>query len=76
MIRKLVKHGDEFAIVIDASLLQQMQIDESTSLSLSIDGRELRVAPVEGLSPERFEQIHQSINQRYAKTFKRLAEES
>jgi hypothetical protein len=78
MIQNLFKHGDELAVVIDSSILSSLGIDESTPLTVTVTGREIKLSPVEstGLSPERFEELHQSINQRYAKTFKRLAEES
>jgi antitoxin component of MazEF toxin-antitoxin module len=78
MIQNLFKHGNDLAVVIDSSILSSLGIDESTPLAVTVTGREIKLSPIEstGLSPERFEELHDSINQRYAKTFKRLAEES
>lgn len=78
MIQKLVKHGDELALVIDPALLEQLGINETSSLEVSVEQGVLRCRPAatQGISDERLEELHESISQRYAKTFKRLAEES
>jgi antitoxin component of MazEF toxin-antitoxin module len=76
-IEKLSKHGDRLLLAIDPALLQQLRIDENTPLEVSIEGQSLRISPVhEEQDPQRFEQVMASINERYAKTFKRLSEES
>ncbi len=78
MIKKLTKQGDEWVLVLDRALLDQLEIDEQTELEVTTAGRTLLVSPLadRGLSAERFQELVESINQRYAKTFKRLAEES
>jgi len=76
MIQELSKHGDGLALVIDPSILQQLGIDETTSLDVSIVGRTIVVSPTQdGERQKRFEAVMASANERYAKTFKRLAEE-
>ena len=75
MIKKLVKHGDGLALIIDDALIELLCITEQTSLEISTDGRALVVQPVvDNERAKRFEQSLQSANDRYAKTLKRLAE--
>lgn len=77
MIKKLSKHGNSLALVIDRSILDLLKIDEDTPLEVSTDGQALVVSPIRDEQDRaRFEAAMASINQRYAKTFKRLAEES
>ncbi len=75
MIKKLSKHGNSLALVIDRSILELLGIDETTPLEISTDGRTLVVSPVRSDDDrQKFEQAMASVNERYAKTFKRLAE--
>jgi len=77
MIKKLSKHGNSLALVIDRSILDLLKIDENTPLEVSTDGQALVVAPMrDDQDRARFESVMASINQRYAKTFRRLSEES
>ena len=46
VIKKLSKHGNSLALVIDRSILDLLEIDEQTSLEISTDGEALVVAPV------------------------------
>ena len=76
MIQKLSKHGDGLAPVIDPSILQQLGIDETTPLEVSVVGRTIVVSPTQDDERQkRFEAVMASANKRYAKTFRRLAEE-
>lgn len=75
MIKKLSKHGDVLALVIDPSILESLGIDEHTPLELSTAGRTLIVSASRSESErQQFEQAVASVNERYSKTFKRLAE--
>ena len=74
MITRLVKHGNDLALVIDASILKQLQIDETTELDLATDGRRFvvfRTCDAEGR--ENFDRLFADINRRYSTTFTRLA---
>jgi len=46
MIRKLSKHGDGWALVIDRSILELLKIDEHTELEISTHGRGVVIQPV------------------------------
>jgi antitoxin component of MazEF toxin-antitoxin module len=56
MPKKLVKHGNSRAIVIDKAILELLKIDDDTELELSTDGRSLAITPV-GEGDERRERI-------------------
>ncbi len=46
MPKRLVKHGNSRAIVIDKAILELLKIDDDTDLDLSTDGRSLVITPV------------------------------
>ena len=75
MIKKLSKHGNSLALVIDRSILDLLDIDEKTSLDISTDGEALVIAPVrDAKRRKRFEDALASTNERFGKALKRLAE--
>jgi len=75
MIKKLSKHGNSLALVIDRPVLDLLEIDEGTPLEISTDGRALVVTPVvDEARRKRFEEALASTNRRYGKALKRLAE--
>ena len=75
MIKKLSKHGNSLALVIDRSILELLGIDERTSLVVSTDGEALVVAPLRDKKRrKRFEQALAASNRRFGKALKRLAE--
>jgi antitoxin component of MazEF toxin-antitoxin module len=67
MVKKLSRHVNSLALVIDRSILDLLQIDEETSLEITTDGESLIVAPVRDKKRrKRFEQALASSNERYA----------
>ena len=75
MIKKLSKHGNSLALVIDRPILELLGIDEGTSLSISTDGEALVIVPARDKKRrKRFEEAVASTSRRYGKTLKRLAE--
>ena len=75
MIKKLCKHGNSLALVIERPILELLGIDENTSLEISTDGESLVIAPVrDEQRPNRFEKALASSNERYGGALKRLAE--
>lgn len=75
MLKKLSKHGNSLALVIERPILELLGIDEETSLDISTDGQALVIAPAQN-KPRRkkFDKALKSTNQRYGKALKRLAE--
>ena len=45
MLKKLTKHGNSLALVIDRPILDLLKIDTETPLDISTDGTRLIVAP-------------------------------
>jgi len=75
MIKKLSKHGNSLALVIDRSILELLDIDEKTALELSTDGESLVIAPLRDKKrKKKFDEAIASSNERYGKALKRLAE--
>jgi antitoxin component of MazEF toxin-antitoxin module len=75
MVKKLSKHGNSLALVIDRPILDLLGIDEETQLEISTDGESLVVAPIRDKKRrKKFEDALASTNERYGKALKRLAE--
>lgn len=75
MTKKLSKHGNSLALVIDRSILELLGIDERTTLDISTDGRALVIQPTkEKRRRKRFDEALATCNQQYGKALKRLAE--
>jgi antitoxin component of MazEF toxin-antitoxin module len=45
MVKKLTKHGNSMALVIDRPILELLKIDSETPLDVSTDGKQLIIAP-------------------------------
>ncbi len=75
MIKRLSKHGNSLALVIDRSILDLLGIDEQTALEVSTDGEALIVIPAQDKRRrKKFDDALESTNKRYGKALKRLAE--
>ena len=74
MLKKLAKHGNSLALVIDRPVLDLLNIDMDTPLDISTDGDVLIVSPVRNAARgKRFEKALASANQKYGRALKRLA---
>lgn len=75
MIKKLTKHGNSLALVIDRPILDLLKIDPETPLEVSTDGTRLIVAPAEPAARrKKFEAAQKFAHERYGKVFRKLAE--
>lgn len=75
MRKTLVRHGNSSALVIDRAILDLLHIDHETPLDITTDGQALVITPVR--DPKRKERLGKaldSVNQRYGRALKRLAE--
>ena len=75
MVKRLTKHGNSLALVIDRGVLNLLEIDADTPLSVTTDGKCLIVTPVR--DPEREKRFRAAIaegNRKYGKMLKRLAD--
>lgn len=75
MIKKLTKHGNSLAIVIDRAVLNLLKIDADTPLEVSTDGQVLVISPVrDDVHRDKFKKSLESTNRKYRHALKHLAE--
>ena len=75
MIKKLTKHGNSLALIVDRAVLDLLNIDTETPLEISTDGQVLIVSPVrDAKRRKKFEKALDSANRKYGRALKRLAE--
>ena len=67
MIKKLSKHGNSYALVIDKAILELLNITPDTELKIRTDGESIIIEPVH------IGQIADAIMDEYEEAFKRLA---
>ena len=74
MLKKLTRHGNSLALVLDKGVLELLNIDAKTLLEISTDGSLLLITPVRDEKRRRqFNDALEKTNARYARTLKRLA---
>ncbi len=74
MIRKLQKHGNSHALVIEKALMDQLGIDPDTPVQLTVTGRTLTITPANvGLGDERVAELMDQVRARYGKALRKLA---
>ena len=74
MIKKLTKHGNSMALVIDKGVLDILNIEDNTPLDISTDGKVLIISPVRDEKRRRqFEAALEKVNKKYGQALKRLA---
>jgi len=74
MVKRLTRHGNSLALVIDRGVLDLLDIDADTPLSIVTDGKCLVVSPIR--DPARRKQFGAAltrVNKRYGRALKRLA---
>ncbi len=74
--KKLTKHGNSYALIIERAILELLGIDDETLLQISTpDGSSIIVTPLKGKAEkQRFSTSMRKINKKYGRTLKRLAE--
>ena len=75
MVKRLTRHGNSVALVIDKPVLKLLHITPKTPLELTTDGRNLIISPVRNSKHStRFRTALEAVNRRHRKTLKALAE--
>ena len=75
MIKKLTKHGNSLALVIDRAVLDLLRIDADTPLEISTDGQALVISPLRDEEHRHeFKEALESVNRKYGHALGRLAE--
>jgi antitoxin MazE len=75
MLKKLTKHGNSLAIVIDRPILDLLNITEDTELEITTDdGKTLKISPLVGEERQKkFKGALDKVNKKYGKALKNLA---
>ena len=75
MIKKLTRHGNSLALVIDKPVLELLNIDADTPLEITTDGRALVITPAtDAPRRARFQSALDETNRRHGKALRKLAE--
>jgi antitoxin component of MazEF toxin-antitoxin module len=75
MIKKLQKHGNSQALVIDKPILEAMGIGADSELQITVSGNALIITPVNvGVGRKRVQEAIDKLRPRYGEMLKRLAE--
>jgi len=75
MLKKLTRHGNSLALVIDRPILDLLKIDPDTPLDVSTDGKQLIIAPAKlSVRRKRFDAAQEWAHKRYGNAFRKLAE--
>ena len=75
MLKKLTRHGNSLALVIDKGVLDLLNIDDTTPLEISTDGTTLLISPVrDEKRKKQFQEALDKVNTKYGRTLKRLAD--
>ena len=74
MIKKLVSHGNSAALIIDKPILEILNVDMTTPLEITTDGKSLIISPVESEKRgKKFEAALEKVNKTHRKTLHKLA---
>ena len=75
MVKKLQKHGNSQALVVDKAIMDALGIDSDSELQVTISGNSLVVTPVHvGLGRERVARELEKLRPVYGEMLQRLAE--
>ena len=75
MLKKLTRHGNSLALVIDKGVLDLLNIDDQTPLEISTDGALLLISPVrDEKRKKQFREALGKVNNKYGRALKKLAD--
>ena len=75
MQKKLTRHGNSYALIIDKPILELLQITPDTPLELTTNGDILIVRPIrDKQGQKRLDKTLAEINLKYGRALKKLAE--
>ena len=73
MIKRLTRHGNSLALVIDRAILDLLKVDPDTPLELTTDGNVLIVRPLRELSRRaRFQGALERANSRFGGALRQI----
>jgi len=74
MIKRMVRHGNSSALIIDKPIMELLSIDTDTPLEISTDGQNIIISPINNIKRmQRLEKALVNINKKHGSTLKKLA---
>jgi antitoxin MazE len=79
MKKKLSKHGNSFAVIIDKPILDLLSINEKTILNISTDGSRIIIEPKRAKQAsisddKKMQKIYEKLVAKYSPALKKLAD--
>jgi antitoxin component of MazEF toxin-antitoxin module len=75
MMKKLIKHGNSLALVIEKPVLDLLGAGPETSFDITTDGHALVLVPIKDAKRQKaFKSALSKVNEKYSRTLKKLAE--
>jgi antitoxin component of MazEF toxin-antitoxin module len=75
VVKRMTRHGNSMALVIDRPILELLNIDADTPLDITTDGEVLIITPVRDKKRRQvFEAALDKTNRRYGRMLKNLAD--
>ena len=75
MMKKLIKHGNSLALVIEKPVLDLLGAGPETSFDITTDGHALVLVPIKDAKRQKpFKSALSKVNEKYSGTLKNLAE--
>ncbi len=75
MIKKLIKHGNSYAMVIDKAILESLKVTPETPFEITCDGRSIVLTPVLDADREKkFNDAVARVHKRFGDDLQRMAE--
>ena len=75
MVKKLTRHGNSMALVLDKPVLQLLKIDPDTPLEVTTDGTALIITRLQDAKRKaRFRAALATTNRKFGRALKRLAD--
>lgn len=75
MVKKLIKHGNSYALVIDKPILELLRATPGMPFEIMSDGSCLVITPVREQAEERtFQRSLDNVHKRFGRAMKKLAE--
>ena len=74
MVKKLTKHGNSLALVIDRAILDLLKIHPDTPLDVSTDGQVLVITPIQDeIHQKKFKRGLEAANKKFGRALRHLA---
>jgi len=75
MIKRLIRHGNSAALVIDKPILDLLRVDLETPLEIATDGRNIIISPqADPRGEDEVREALERVNKRHGAALRRLGE--